>query len=210
MDDVRAVTSVAGFVAVTAAVAAVIVTRGAYPSVEDTPEQATERLSKPGSVTSLLLSITSIVALVVFATGLRSLIASAGDGWEALATAGALLTASAVAISSTGLGLALMAGWRAQERGPDLARDDSERFVFLNNVSALPAAVGALLLAVGTLAVEDPAGWTAVIGILTGVLHLGIFVSVARRGPLSPTGIFVLSGPPTYYLWVLAVAIVLL
>lgn len=210
MEDVRTVTSVAGFVAVAAALIAMAVTRGTYPSIDDTPEQSNQRLSTPGSVGGLLLYITSVTALVVFATALRGLIAEAGPGWEVLATAGALLTATAAAVSSAGMGLVVMAGWRARERTPELAREDSDRFVFLNNVSALPAALGALLLALGMLAIDEPAGWTAALGILTAALHLGIFISVAHRGPLSPTGIFVLSGPPTYYLWVLAVAVVLL
>lgn len=204
------VASVAGIMSVAAFVAAIAITRGSYPSVDDTPEQSSARASGPASVIGLLLSIASVVSLVVFATALRSLVAAAGAGWEALATAGALMTAVAVAISSSGMALVLMAGWRAQERAPELTRDDSHRFIFLNNVSALPAAIGALLLAAGTLAVDEPAGWTAALGILTGTLHIGIFCSVARRGALSPTGLFAMSGPPSYYLWVLAVAIVLL
>lgn len=210
MEDVRVVASIAGFMSVAAVIAGMVITRGSYPSVDDTPEQSSARASEPASIAGLLLYIASLVSLVVFATALRSLVATAGAGWEALATAGALMTAVAVAISSSGMALVLMAGWRAQERAPELTRDDSDRFIFLNNVSALPAALGALLLALGTLAVEEPTGWTAALGIVTGVLHVGIFLSVARRGPLSPTGTFVMSGPPSYYLWVLAVAIVLL
>lgn len=209
VEGVRAVASVAGFVSVATAIAGMMVTRGSYPSVDETPEQSSLRMSEPASIAGLLLYIASVTALVVFATALRSLVAAAGAGWEVLATAGALMTAIAAAISSTGMSLALMAGWRNQERAAELTRDDSDRFIFLNNVSALPAAVGALLLAAGTLAVDEPTGWTAALGILTGVAHIGIFCSVARRGPLSPTGLFVMSGPPTYYLWVLAVAIVL-
>lgn len=146
---------------VAAWLAGIVITRGSYPSVDDTPEQSRARSSEPASIAALLLYIASVVALVVFATALRSLVAAAGAGWEALATAGALMTAVAVALSSSGMALALMAGWRAQERAPELTRDDSDRFIFLNNVSALPAATGALLLAAGTLAVEEPAGWTA-------------------------------------------------
>lgn len=204
------VASVAGFMSVAAWVAGIVVTRGSYPSVDDTPEQSNARASSPAAFAGLLLYVASLVALVAFATALRSLVAAAGAGWEALATAGALMTAVAVAVSCSGMALVLMAGWRAQERPPELTRDDSDRFIFLNNTSALPAGIGALLLASGTLAVDEPAGWTAALGISGALLHIGIFLSVARRGALSPTGSFTMGGPPLYYLWVLAVAIALL
>lgn len=210
MDDVRTITAVAGFATVALAFVALIVTKGAYPSVEDTPEQAVDRVAGLSGVIGLLLYVSSFVGLVVFVAGFRALVAEAGAGWDVVGTAGALLTVAAVAISSAGLGLALTGAWRGPERGAERVREDSERFIFLNNTSALPTAFGALLLAVGALAADEPAGWTTVLGVLAAALHVGIFASVARRGPLAPTGVFVMVGPPSYYLWVLAVSVVLL
>lgn len=210
MGNVRTVTSVAGFAAVAAAVLGMVLTRGNYPSIDDSPEQSRNRLSSPGSIVGLLLYVASAMALIIFATGLRRLVADAGAGWEVLATAGALLTATAVALSATGLGLVVASGWRVRERSAEFVRDETERFIFLNNLSALPVALGAFLLAGATLSADEPAAWTGWLGLLTAAFHVGIFISVARQGPLSPTGVFVLTGPPTYYVWVLAVAVVLL
>jgi len=167
-----------------------------------------------GHSTSLLLEVIvwgpATCAAIAFAVGLWALLRrSEGDpGLLAMLFLVAMIVTQTIVLG--GFPSLLVLGYR----GSALASSDV-RLLF--DLTYLGVALSAFptILATGTYAVlvfrtAAFPGWTAWLALLVAALHLIGGVSFAASGALSPSGIGVFVAPPAFFLWILAVSVVVL
>jgi hypothetical protein len=180
------------------------------PSIGST-SQALAQYSA-GHSTSLLLEVVvwgpATCATIAFAIGLWVLLrrAEGEPGLLAMLFLAAIILTEAIVLG--GFPELLVLGYRGSVLAPSDVR-------LLIDLTYLGVALSAFptILATGTYAVlvfrtaAFPL-WTAWLAVLVAALHLIGGISFAASGALSPSGIGVFVAPPAFYLWILAVSVV--
>jgi hypothetical protein len=182
------------------------------PSVDST-SQALARYSTGHSTTFLLEVVVwgpATCATIAFAVGLWVLLRrNEGDpGLLAMLFLAAMIVTQTIVLG--GFPELLLLGYRGSVLAPSDVR-------LLFDLTYLGVALSAFptILATGTYAVlvfrtAAFPRWTAWLALLVAALHLIGGVSFAASGALSPSGIGVFVAPPSFFLWILAVSVVLL
>ena len=180
------------------------------PSIDST-SQALARYSA-GHSTSLLLEVVvwgpATCATIAFAVGLWALLRrTEGDpGLLAMLFLAAMIVTQTIVLG--GFPELLVLGYRGSALAPSVVQ-------LLFDLTYLGVALSAFptILATGTYAVlvfrtAAFPRWTAWLALLVAALHLVGGVSFAASGALSPSGIGVFVAPPSFFLWILAVSVV--
>jgi hypothetical protein len=147
-------------------------------------------------------------ATIAFAIGLWVLLrrAEGEPGLLAMLFLAAIILTEAIVLG--GFPELLVLGYRGSVLAPSDVR-------LLIDLTYLGVALSAFptILATGTYAVlvfrtAAFPRWTAWLALLVAALHLIGGISFAASGALSPSGIGVFVAPPAFYLWILAVSVV--
>lgn len=181
----------------------------------DPPRQmvASYRADRPAALAALVLGAGTSVLTVVFIVGLRRLLDRStgparfrGD----VAVAGALLLFGLVLAA---IGLSVAAFVQSGLPGgvtPSTASLLTTASLVLINLSAWPTLAICAALAIGFGREPGIPRWTVVATAVVGALHLGAGVSLAGTGPLAVDGPFAQLAPVAWYVWMLAIAVVVL
>lgn len=149
-------------------------------------------------------------AVVAFAAGLWAVLRRA-EGEPAVF---AMLVGLALLLTQTlvlsGLSALLVLGYRADTLALSTVQLLFDLTYLGAALSAFPTALAMLAFAVLNFRTAAFPVWTAWLAVVVALLHLIAGVSFAPSGLFSPSGVGVYVAPPAFFVWILAVGLVLL